>query len=73
MKTALKDAPISNMDEPDGLVSAKIDSKNGLLASPDSKNSMIEVFRKENVPNTFSKKNKINDVDKNELEIEKLF
>jgi len=73
MKTALKDAPISNMDEPDGLVSAKIDSKNGLLASPDSRNSMIEVFRKENVPNTFSKKNKINGVDKNELEIEKLF
>ena len=73
MKTALKGAPISNMDEPDGLVSAKIDSKNGLLASPDSKNSIIEVFRKENVPNTFSKKNKINGVDKNELEIEKLF
>jgi len=44
-----------------------------LLESPDSKNSMIEVFRKENVPGTFSKKNKINGADKNELEIEKLF
>ena len=71
MKTALKGAPISNMDEPDGLVSAKIDSKNGLLASPDSKNSMIEVFRKENIPKTLVRKIKL--MRKNELEIEKLF
>ena len=32
MKVALKGKPIANLDEPDGLVSAKIDSKNGLLA-----------------------------------------
>ena len=73
MKVALKGLPISNLDSPEGLVSAKIDSKNGLLASPDSKNSMIEVFRKENVPKTFSKKNKINKKDETNVEIEKLF
>ena len=73
MKVALKGKPIANLDEPDGLVSAKIDSKNGLLASPDSKNSIIEVFRKENVPKTFSKDNKIINKNEEEVEIEKLF
>ena len=61
------------LEEPDGLVSAKIDSKNGLLASPDSKNSITEVFRKENVPKTFSKENKISKSKEEELELEKLF
>jgi penicillin-binding protein 1A len=73
MKVALKKSPISNLDEPEGLVSAKIDSKNGLLASPDSKNSITEVFRKEFVPKTFSKENKINEKKQDEIEIEKLF
>jgi penicillin-binding protein 1A len=73
MKVALKKSPISNLDEPEGLVSAKIDSKNGLLASPDSKNSITEVFRKEFVPKTFSKENKINKKKQDEIEIEKLF
>ena len=48
-------------------------SKNGLLASPDSKNSITEVFRKENVPKTFSKENKISKSKEEELELEKLF
>ena len=73
MKVALKGTPRKNLEEPEGLVSAKIDSKNGLLASPDSKNSIIEVFREENVPKTFSKENKINDKNEEEVEIEKLF
>ena len=73
MKTALRGTPKSNLEEPDGLVSAKIDSKNGLLASPDSKNSITEVFRKENVPKTFSKENKISKSMEEELELEKLF
>lgn len=73
MKVALKGTPKSNMDEPEGLVSAKIDSKNGLLASPDSKNSIIEVFRKENIPKTFSKENKKTKTKEKEIELEKLF
>ena len=73
MKVALKGLPNSHMDEPEGLVSAKIDSKNGLLASPTSKSSIVEVFRKENVPKTFSKENKSNQKDDNEVEIEKIF
>ena len=73
MKIALRGTPKSNMDEPEGLVSAKIDSKNGLLASPDSKNSIIEVFRKENVPKTFSKENKKTKTKEKEIELEKLF
>ena len=55
------------MDEPEGLVSAKIDSKNGLLASPTSKSSIVEDFRKENVPKNFSKENKSNQKDDNEV------
>jgi len=73
MKIALKGTPNSNLEEPEGLVSAKIDSKNGLLASPDSKNSITEVFRKENIPNSFSKENKIDDEKQEEVELEKLF
>ena len=73
MKVALKGLPISNLDSPEGMVSAKIDSKNGLLASPDSKNSITEVFRKENIPNSFSKENKIDDKKQEEVELEKLF
>ena len=73
MKVALKGTPNSNLEEPEGLVSAKIDSKNGLLASPDSKNSITEVFRKENIPNSFSKENKIDDKKQEEVELEKLF
>ena len=73
MKVALKGMPKSNMDEPDGLVSAKIDSKNGLLASPNSKNSIVEVFRKEKIPKTFSKDIKTNNINEKELEIEKIF
>tara|TARA_Y100000996_G_C22423057_1_gene602308 strand:+ start:50 stop:904 length:855 start_codon:yes stop_codon:yes gene_type:complete len=73
MKVALRGLPNSNMDEPEGLVSAKIDSKNGLLASPTSKSSIIEVFRKENVPKTFSKENKLDDKEQKEVEIEKIF
>ena len=73
MKVALKGKPIANLDEPDGLVSVKIDSKSGLLASPDSKNSIVEVFRKENVPKTFSKDNKLLNKNEEEIEIEKLF
>ena len=73
MKIALRGTPNSNLEEPEGLVSAKIDSKNGLLASPDSKNSITEVFRKENIPKTFSKENKINDKKQEEIELEKLF
>ena len=73
MRIALKSLPISNMDEPEGLVSAKIDSKNGLSASPTSKSSIIEVFRKEDVPKTFSKENKIDDKEKKQVELEKIF
>jgi penicillin-binding protein 1A len=73
MKIALKGTPKSNMDEPEGLVSAKIDSKNGLLASPTSESSIVEVFRKENVPKTFSKDIKTNDENQKEIEIEKIF
>ncbi|MDC6480103.1 penicillin-binding protein 1A [Gammaproteobacteria bacterium] len=73
MKIALKGTPKSNMDEPEGLVSAKIDSKNGLLASPNSESSIVEVFRKENVPKTFSKDIKTNDENQKEIEIEKIF
>ena len=65
--------PKTNKDEHDGLVSAKIDKKNGLLASPNSKNSIVEVFRKENIPKTFSKDIKTNNKNEKELEIEKIF
>jgi len=55
MKVALADLPEKPLSIPPGIVQVRIDPKNGLLAPPDSTNSIVETFREEHVPNRLSK------------------
>jgi len=49
MKVALHNKPSNTLPQPQGIVTARIDPKTGLLATPNQK-SIFELFRKENVP-----------------------
>jgi penicillin-binding protein 1A len=50
MREALRDQPEANMEQPDGMVSARIDATTGEFTSADNANAMFELFRYENVP-----------------------
>ena len=54
MKKALRKEPVLDLEQPENIVAVRIDSKTGLLASPKTKKTITEIFRKEHVPNTFS-------------------
>jgi penicillin-binding protein 1A len=50
MGAALKGKPESKMKTPPGIVTARINRSNGLLAQPNDKNTVYEIFRSENSP-----------------------
>lgn len=50
MKIALKDIPDVINEPPDNIVSVKINPKTGLLTDPNQANSVLEYFRKEEIP-----------------------
>ncbi len=50
MKVALNGMPTSELKQPDGLVSIRIDPETGLRAYPGQKDAIFETFRQENVP-----------------------
>jgi len=50
METALQGVPEHPFEQPEGIVSARIDPATGLLAAPGQENAMFEYFREENVP-----------------------
>jgi len=50
MKEALKDVPQRPYQQPEGVVSVRIDAETGLLAAPGQSNAIFEYFREENVP-----------------------
>jgi penicillin-binding protein 1A len=50
MRAALAGTPPSEMEQPDGLVSVRIDPKTGLLAPPSQKHAIFEIFRQDHVP-----------------------
>ena len=54
MKQALTDKQEQPLEPPPGIVRVRIDPKNGLLAKPGSKDSIVETFREEQVPNRIS-------------------
>jgi penicillin-binding protein 1A len=54
MKNALHGVPEMAMSEPPGIVTARIDSKNGLLAPPKDKNVIFEQFRQKYAPSTYA-------------------
>ena len=57
MREALKGMPQSMMSRPKGLVTVRIDSKNGEVANADNPDAMFEVFRLKNTPKSLNKKN----------------
>jgi penicillin-binding protein 1A len=50
MEKALQGRPETPPIPPNGLVTVKIDPKTGLLARPDQKDSIYEIFTQETVP-----------------------
>jgi len=50
MRTALKDRPETPLEQPEGLITVRIDPKTGLLAAPKQKNAIFETFRTEYAP-----------------------
>jgi penicillin-binding protein 1A len=56
MQTILKDKPIRVFQVPEGVVFAKIDAETGLLAIPESKETIFESFKEGTVPTEYTKK-----------------
>lgn len=50
MKVALEGVPETSLEQPNGIVTARIDPESGLLAAPGQRDAIFEYFRKENVP-----------------------
>jgi penicillin-binding protein 1A len=55
MQAATHNMPEANLPIPPGIITVRIDPSNGLLAQPDQKNAIFEVFRKKYEPHTMSK------------------
>ncbi|CAN2039637.1 penicillin-binding protein 1A [Candidatus Magnetomoraceae bacterium gMMP-15] len=56
MKKFLADKPIKTFLAPEGIVFAKIDTDTGLLAIPESKNTIFECFKEGTVPTEYTPK-----------------
>jgi penicillin-binding protein 1A len=56
MQAVLKDKPVRVFQVPDGVVFAKIDAETGLLAIPESKETIFECFKEGTVPTEYAKK-----------------
>jgi penicillin-binding protein 1A len=50
MKVALDGVAERPFQQPEGIVSVRIDAETGMLASPGQNNAIFEYFREENVP-----------------------
>ena len=50
MEAALKGERENSLEQPDGIVTARIDPETGLLAAPGQKDAIFEYFREENIP-----------------------
>ena len=56
MQAILQDKPIRVFQVPDGVVFAKIDAETGLLAIPESKETIFESFKEGTVPTEYTQK-----------------
>lgn len=54
MRTALDGMPEHTMPEPPEIITVRIDPRSGLLASPNQRNAVFEIFRKEYQPTKFA-------------------
>ncbi len=56
MQRVLEGKPVRVFQVPDGIMFAKIDAKSGLLAIPESKNTIFECFKEGTAPTEYTKK-----------------
>lgn len=54
MKTALQGMPEHSMPQPPDMITVRIDPRSGLLATPNQKNAVFELFRKGHEPKKFA-------------------
>ncbi len=57
MREALKEKPETNLPQPDGMVTMKINPTTGKPAHPDEKDSIFEIFRAEHAPKVSRQRN----------------
>ena len=50
MRTALKGRPETELEQPEGMITVRIDPKTGLLAPPSQNDAIFEIFRRDHVP-----------------------
>jgi len=60
MRLALKGLPEHTMPQPPDIISVRIDPRSGLLARPEQKNAVFEVFRKDHQPTSFASSTSMN-------------
>lgn len=53
-RDALQDQPLATMPQPADIVTVRVDPMTGLLATPNQKNAIFEVFRADTAPHTYS-------------------
>lgn len=54
MQNALINEPEHNLKQPEGVTTARIDPASGLLAAPEQRNAIFEVFTADTVPKTIT-------------------
>lgn len=54
MRQVLEDYPPVPLDQPEGLVSVRIDPESGLKAPPEQDNAIFELFREDHIPAEFA-------------------
>ncbi|MEE4244805.1 MAG: penicillin-binding protein 1A, partial [Kangiellaceae bacterium] len=67
METALAGKPSNKLDQPEGIVTARIDPKTGLLANSQTENARFEIFRSEFLPKK-APENQLGDDKENNLD-----
>ena len=56
MRVALKDLPEKNYDQPEGIISVRIDPATGLLAAPGQTDAIFEYFREGTAPTEYARR-----------------
>lgn len=56
MRVALKDLPEKNYDQPEGIISVRIDPTTGLLAAPGQTDAIFEYFREGTAPTEYARR-----------------
>lgn len=73
METALKGMPESNPEQPQDIITVRIDSKTGLRAQSNTPDALFEIFRSSNIPKKGVEPSDQQQINADEPETEQLF